>query len=173
MVIQWLLLLRWNIFVFLVSWDTDGSVEFFPVRWYVFTACWTLFRDTRVATSKQVLDEMCCSRSGQPCGLPGRRKRESCSFSPQEDEVLFSSPSPPLSSPPSVLQHLSDPSRVVLAWQRTVSFLALHWLVRWPGSWEKSRRLQGREGRGEPGSSVFQQHKSPRSALLLHPGRTH
>lgn len=98
---------------------------------------------------------MCSSRSGQPRGLPGLRNRESYSSSPQEEKVLFSSPSPPLSSPPSLPQHLSDPSLVVLTWQRTISFLVLCWLVHWPGSWEKSRRLQGREGRGGPGSSVF------------------
>lgn len=151
-----------------VSW-----IFFFPIRWYVFTVHWTLFRDTRVATNKQVLDEMCYSGSGQPGGLPGLRKSESYSLSPQEEKVLFSSPSPPLSSPHSLLQHLSHPSCGVLTWQRTVSFLVFHWLVCWPGSWEKPRRLQGREGRRGPGSSVFQQHESARSALLLHRSRTH
>ena len=65
----------------------------------------TRFRDTRLATNKRVLDEMCSSRAGQPRGLPGLGKREAHSLSPQEEEVPLSSPALPLTSSPSLPLH--------------------------------------------------------------------
>lgn len=96
---------------------------------------------------------MCWSRSGQPHGQPGIKECDSCSLSPREEKVLLSSL--PFLPAPSLLQPLSDPSLVVLTWQRTLYFFGvLHWLLCWPGSWVTSQRQQGRQGRGALGAQI-------------------
>lgn len=112
---------------------------------------------------------MCWSRSGQPRGLPGLKECDSCSLSPQEEKVLLSSPSLPPSTFPA--QPLSDPSLVVLTWQRTLIqnsplARALTWFM------GDIQEASGKGGKGRTGSSVLQQPESAGSASLLHPSRT-